>query len=114
MNYNRIILVGNATGPAKVERPEGKTPYADLTLAVNRGRKTADYFPVRAFGRLTDAAAKIEKGGLILVEGRVEIDRFVPDKGEPRTTVRVLADGLRLLQRPGQTAARVTEAEEEE
>jgi len=111
MTYQRILLVGHATRAAKVEQSEGKTAYADFTLAVNRNRDTADYFPVRAFGRLTEGAAKIEKGGLVLVEGRIEIDRFVPEQGEPRTTVRVLADGLRLLQRPGRSAARVPEAE---
>ena len=111
MTYQRIFLVGHATRAAKVEQSEGKTAYADFTVAVNRNRDTADYFPVRAFGRLTEGAAKIEKGGLVLVEGRIEIDRFVPEQGEPRTTVRVLADGLRLLQRPGRSAARVPEAE---
>jgi single-strand DNA-binding protein len=113
MNYQRLILVGNATGAARVERAEGKTAYADFTVAVNRNRETADYFPVRAFGRLTESAAKIEKGGLVLVEGRVEIDRFAPEEGEPRTTIRVLADGLRLLQQPGRSVARVPEAEEQ-
>ena len=113
MNYQKFIVLGNCTGPASVERPEGKTAYADFTVAVNRNREVADFFPVRAFGRLTEGAARIEKGSLVLVEGRVEIDRFEPEEGEPRTTVRVLADGLRLLQRPGQSTARVAEAEQE-
>jgi single-strand DNA-binding protein len=113
MNYQRLILVGNATGAARVQQAEGKTAYADFTVAVSRNRKEADFFPVRAFGKLTEGAARIEKGSLVLVEGRVEIDRFVSEEGEPRTTVRVLADGLRLLQRPGRSTARVPEAEEE-
>jgi single-strand DNA-binding protein len=113
MNYQRLLLVGNAVDAARVERAEGKTAYADFTVAVSRNRKEADFFPVRAFGRLTEGAARIEKGSLVLVEGRVEIDRFTPEEGEPRTTVRVLADGLRLLQRPGRSTARISEAEEE-
>jgi single stranded DNA-binding protein len=113
MNYSKIVLVGNATAAAKVERAEGKTAYADFRVAVNRAGEGADFFPVRAFGRLTDGAARIEKGSLVLVDGRVEIDRFVPKEGEPRTTVRVLADVIRLLGQPGQSAAREPEAEEE-
>ena len=111
MNYQKLFLVGNATGAAKVERAEGKTAYADFTVAVNRNRETADYFPVRVFRGLVEPAAMIEKGSLVLVEGRLEIDRFVPEEGEPRTTVRVLGDGLRLLQRPGRSKARVSETE---
>ena len=113
MNYQKLLLVGNAVSPARVERAEGKTAYADFVLAVSRNRKEADFFPVRAFGSLTEGAARIEKGGLVLVEGRLEINRFVPNEGEPRTTVRVLADTLRLLQRPGRSAATSSEAEEE-
>jgi single-strand DNA-binding protein len=113
MNFNKIILVGNSVGAARTKESEGKTPYSDFTVAVNRNREEADFFPVRAFGRLTEGAARIEKGSLVLVEGRVEIDRFELEEGEPRTTVRVLADGLRLLQRPGGSSARVSEAEQE-
>ncbi|MFQ5850977.1 MAG: single-stranded DNA-binding protein [Candidatus Binatia bacterium] len=96
MNYQKIILVGNATDAAKVAKPEGKTAYADVTVAVNRSHEEADFFPVRAFGKLVDVVAKIEKGAKVLVEGRVQIDRYSPEEGETRTTVRVLADTIRL------------------
>ncbi len=97
MDYQKIILVGNTTDAAKVEQPEDKTAYADFTVAVSRAREETDFFPVRAFGKLADVAAKIEKGAKVLVEGRVEIDRFTPEEGEARTTVRVLADAIRML-----------------
>jgi single stranded DNA-binding protein len=113
MNYQKLILVGNTTGAARVEKAEGKTAYADFTVAVNRSREETDFFPVRAFGRLTEGAARIEKGSLVLVEGRVEIDRFAPEGSEPRTTIRVLADSIRLFPRAGQSAATTLEAEEE-
>ena len=112
MNYQKLILVGNTTGAAKVEKAEGKTAYADFTMAVNRSREEADFFPVRAFGRLTEGASRIEKGDTVLVEGRVEIDRFTPEGGEPRTTIRVLADAVRLLQRAGQSPAATLDAQE--
>jgi len=111
MNYQKLFLVGNATGAARTKESEGKTAYSDFMVAVNRNREEADFFPVRAFGKLTESAARIEKGSLVLVEGRVEIDRFESKDGETRTSVRVLADGLRLLQRPGGSEARVPEAE---
>ena len=113
MDYNRIIVVGRATRAAKVEQAEGKTAYADFTVAVSRNREETDFFPVRAFARLTEGAARIEKGTTVLVEGRVEIDRFTPEEGDPRTTVRVLANALRLGQRPARSAVKDQEAEDE-
>lgn len=97
MNYQKIILVGNATDAAKAAKPEGKTAYTDVTVAVNRSREEADFFPVRAFGKLAEVAAKVEKGAKVLVEGRVQIDRYSPEEGETRTSVRVVADAVRFL-----------------
>lgn len=97
MDYQKLILVGNATEAVEVNEPEGKTPYADFTVAVSRGKDKTDFFPVRAFDKLAQQASKIEKGSKVLVEGRVEIGRFEPEDGEPKTTVRVVADRMRYL-----------------
>lgn len=97
-DYQKIILAGNATAAAVVKNPEDKTPYADFDLAVGRRGEGADYFPVRAFGKLAeDVVSRIEKGSHVLVDGRVEIDRFTPEDGEPRKTIRVVADQIRFL-----------------
>ena len=97
MSYQKFIFIGNATGAAKVEKPEGKTAYADFTVAVSRNRDEADFFPVRVFGPQAEAAAKIDKGARVLVEGRVEINRFTPEEGEPRLTIRVLGSTVSRL-----------------
>lgn len=110
MDYQKIILVGNATDAAKVGKPEGKTAYADFTVAVRRSHQETDFFPVRCFGNLSKAAARIKKGAKVLVEGRVEIDRFIPEKGEARKTIRVLADAVRIVQQPGPSRSKKREA----
>jgi single stranded DNA-binding protein len=96
MDYQKIILVGN-TSQAKVQKPEGKTPYTDFAVAVSRNREKTDFFPVRCFGKLAEGVAKIGKGDKVLVEGRIEISQFSPKEGETRTTVRVLADAVRFI-----------------
>lgn len=35
MDYQKMIVVGNTTKDAEVQQPEGKTTYADFTLAVS-------------------------------------------------------------------------------
>jgi single-stranded DNA-binding protein len=97
MNYQKIILIGNTTDKAKVSQPENKTAYADLTVAVNRNPKEADFFPVRLLGSYAEHADKIEKGARLLVEGRLQISRFTPEGGKPRTVIRVLADLVRFV-----------------
>ena len=92
MDYQKIILVGNATDAAKVQQPEGKTAYTDFTVAVNRSREETDFFPVRYFGTLAEGAVQIKKGTKVLVEGRVEIGHFSPKEGEAHKTIRVVAN----------------------
>ena len=102
MDYQKIILVGNATDAAKIEKPEGKKmAYIDLFVAVNRNQEEADFFPVRWWPKNVDIAALIKKGSKILVEGRVEINRSKNKEGESRQYVRVLANYLMLLPSQG-------------
>lgn len=98
MDYQKILLVGRTTAAPKVQQPEGKVAFADFTLAVNRARQgEADFFPVRVFDKLAEGAAKINKGARLLVEGRIELDRYTPENGQPQLTVRVVADTVRLI-----------------
>ena len=98
MDYQSFTMIGNTTDAPKVQKPEGKVAFADFRLAVGRAREgEADFFPVRVFGKLADAAAKITKGDKLLVVGRIELNRYTPEDGQPRLTVRVLADTVRFL-----------------
>ena len=62
MDYQMIIIVGNATKDAEVKQPEGKTAYADFTLAVNRTKEQKTFFPVRVFGKLAETCEMVKKG----------------------------------------------------
>jgi len=98
MDYQKILLIGNTTDAPKVHKPEEGLAYADFTVAVSRSRDgKTDFFPVRAFDRLANTVAKANKGTRLLVEGRVELDHYTPDNGQPQRTVRVLAHNLRFM-----------------
>jgi single stranded DNA-binding protein len=98
MDYQKIILVGNATDAAKVQQPEGKSAFMDFTVAVNRSREETDFFPVRYFGTLAEGTIQIKKGAKVLVEGRVEISRFSPKEDEAHRTIRVVASHVIVLE----------------
>jgi single-stranded DNA-binding protein len=98
MGYQKIILVGNATSEAKVEKPEGKLAYADLTVAVKRTQERVDLFPVRCFGNLAETVAGTKKGDRLLVEGKVENTRFVLNReSQSWVTIRVVAGAIRFF-----------------
>ena len=97
MDYQKIILVGNTTKDAEVREGEGKTAYADLTLAVSRTKEQTTFFPLRVFGKLAEACRDVKKGARLLVDGRLEISDYLDREGQKKMTFRVVADAYRLL-----------------
>jgi single-stranded DNA-binding protein len=102
MDYQRIFLVGNATGNAETKTSKsGGVTYSSFSLATSdiKGRKM--FFPVAAFGNAAEVAKKyVTKGRQLLLEGRIALsgegrfnvvaDRIVlgysNEKPEPETT----------------------------
>ena len=97
MDYQKLILVGNATKDAEVQQPQGKTAYADFTLAVSRTKELKTFFPVRVFGKLAETCDMVKKGAKVLVEGKLDISEYTDKEGQKKLTFRVLADTYRLL-----------------
>lgn len=75
MDYQRIILTGNATADAEAKTSQKGNAYTLFSVAVNDGKNgSVTYFPVVAFGKVAEAAAKVvKKGQVVLVEGRVSL-----------------------------------------
>jgi single-strand DNA-binding protein len=92
-----MIIVGNTTKDAEVKQPEGKTAYADFTLAVSRTKEQTTFFPVRVFGKLAETCERVKKGAKVLVEGKLDISEYTDEEGQKKMTFRVLADTYRLL-----------------
>ena len=103
-SYQKFLIVGRTTREPTANTPEGKTNYADFVVAVDRRGEGADFFPCRAFSTIANTAAKLKKGALVLVEGRLEISRYTPQEGEPaKTSIRMLVDFLSIMSQPAQS-----------
>jgi single-stranded DNA-binding protein len=61
MDYQKMIIVGNATKDAELHRSKGKPAYADFTLAVSRTKDRTTFFPVRVFGKLAEGCDNIRR-----------------------------------------------------
>ena len=76
MDYQRIIIVGNATRDAERRTSKsGEVDYTTFSVGVSDGRDRTTYFPITVFGRSVEAVATyVTKGMQVLVEGRVDVD----------------------------------------
>ena len=77
MNYQKIILVGNAVSDAEIRKSkDGKVTFTTFRLAVADVKHHVAFFPVVLFGRsLEKLTSLITKGRQILVEGRIQIEK---------------------------------------
>ena len=76
MDYQKVILLGNATDQAVVKEAQTGTQYASFTVAVGKGKDESIFFPVTLFGESVQLAKEmLPKGTRVLVEGILDVDR---------------------------------------
>jgi single-strand DNA-binding protein len=75
MNYQKIIVAGNATVDAERRTSKnGEVTYTTFSVGVADGKEQTTYFPITVFGRHGEAVAKyVTKGREVLVDGRIEV-----------------------------------------
>jgi single-stranded DNA-binding protein len=75
MNYQRIILAGNATQDAKrLTSKKGDVTFTTFGVGVSGANDKTTFFPVTVFGKHGKGVAEyITKGREVLVEGRIEV-----------------------------------------
>jgi single-strand DNA-binding protein len=74
LNYQKLIIVGNATKDAELKTAqESDVVYTIFRVGVSDGKKASVFFPVTVFGKQAEVVAQyVTKGMEVLVEGRVE------------------------------------------
>ena len=90
MNYQRLVLIGNATHDAKQHTSRrGDVKFTTFSIGVSDFKKRKTYVPITAFGTLGSVAMFIKKGQQVFLEGHIEM------YGEERR-LRVVADNIQL------------------
>lgn len=103
-SYAKTLLLGNV-GQEPFISEEGKTPFASLSLAVNRPGKDkegndypAQWFDVVCFsGLATVVKDYVKKGDPIFIEARPENHQYKDKEGVEHKTIRFVANEIRLL-----------------
>jgi single-strand DNA-binding protein len=109
---NKVFIMGRATREPIVRYTPNGTAIADLSVAYNRSFKDKDgnwqgetsFFDVNCFGELAEkVVSKINKGDLILIEGRLQQESWETKENEKRYKVKIIAEKIKLIAKPKQT-----------
>jgi len=102
ISFNKVIMVGRTTRVPEVKMTAGLTKVANFTLAVDNGygeTQKTDFFNCVAFGKTAETiAAYVRKGDLILVEGRLEIDKWTDREGVNRERTKIVVSKFTFLE----------------
>lgn len=102
---NQLTIVGNLGRDADLRKTQSGTTVATMNVAVSRRVKSAgkwadqtDWFRVALFGPRAEALGKyLTKGSMVQATGSVEAKVWVPDGGEPRAQLELVAVTFELL-----------------
>jgi len=105
MNLNKAMVIGNVTRDPEVRTtPSGQT-VANFSVATNRvytdksGQKqqAVEFHNVVAFGKLADICGRfLNKGKMVLVEGRLQTRSWQAQDGSKRYRTEILMENMQL------------------
>lgn len=105
MDLNKAIIIGRLTNdPETRALPSGQS-VTNFSVATNRvwtdksGTKQEDtqFHNIVTFGRLADVASKyLTKGGLVMIEGRIQTRSWEDQSGTRKYRTEIIAEGLQL------------------
>jgi len=105
-NYNRVILMGNLTRDPELRYTPSGQAVADIGIAVNRRRRTANgerrdeatFVEVTAWGRQAEVINEhFAKGRPIFLEGRLQLDEWTSQDGQRRSKLKVVLESFQFI-----------------
>lgn len=109
VNLNKVFLIGRLTQDPEVRSTQSGQSVTTLNLATNRvwnnssGEKqeATEFHRVVAWGRLGEVAGQyLKKGGLAMIEGRLQTRSWTDQNNNKRYSTEIVAEGLQLGPRP--------------
>jgi single-strand DNA-binding protein len=104
--YNHVTLLGRLGRTPELRYTQSGTPVANMSLATNEVYKDrdgnqqqkTDWHKVNVWGSQGENAAKyLEKGRLVLVEGKIQTSKWQDNQGNNRTSVEIRASRVVFL-----------------
>jgi single-strand DNA-binding protein len=110
--FNKVILIGNLTKDPELRYTPKGTPVCTLRLASTTRYKSGDsmkddtlFINVVVWGKQGETAAQyLAKGRSVLVEGRLQEQRWETD-GQQKSRFEIVAQGVRFLSKKDETGS---------
>ena len=96
---NKVLLTGRLTKDPELRYTPSGTPVCRFNLAVSRmsADGEADFVPCTAWGKTAENLAQyMRKGGLLAVEGRIQVSTYEKD-GKRRWDIHVVAGRIEFM-----------------
>lgn len=97
---NKVFLIGRTANKPSIKEGKSGTKYCYFSLATNTGygeKKQTDWHDITAFGKTAELCAQyIDKGSLIMIEGRITYEKYEKD-GKTTKTTKIIADNVTFL-----------------
>jgi len=118
--FNKVILIGNLTKDPELRYTPKGTPVCTLRLASTTRYKSGDsmkddtlFINVVVWGKQGETAAQyLAKGKSVLVEGRLQEQRWETD-GQQKSRFEIVAQGVRFLSKKDETASHDSHASDD-
>lgn len=93
---NQVQLLGRLTRDPEIRNTQQGKSVASFTLAIDRfGGQETDFFDCAAWEKQADLIAKsCKKGNRLLVNGRLQQDKWTDQNGQKRTSIKVIVQTL--------------------
>lgn len=110
MNLNKVYIIGRLTQEPETRSTQSGQNVTTLKMATNRvwndksGQKqeATEFHTIVAWGRLGEIASQyLKKGGLAMIEGRLQTRSWVDKTNNKRYTTEIIAESLQLGPRTG-------------
>lgn len=98
---NKFIVQGRLTKEVETKVVANGTMIATVSIAVQRnysnreGVRESDFFKVSFFGKTAENVQKFfHKGDMILIEGELQLKRYVDQEGNKRSMIAIKGNGF--------------------
>ena len=102
-DINSVLIVGRLTRDVELSyTPTNNTPVAKFGLANNSGRgdspDSVSYFEITAWNKVAETCNQyLQKGRQVVVQGRLQQDRFQDKMGQNRSQVKIIATSVQFV-----------------
>ncbi len=105
MNLNKVFILGNVTKDPEVRSMPNGNQVTTFSIATNRvwkdaqGQKKeeAEFHNIVCYGKLADITARyLNRGGLVLIEGRIKTRNWVNKDGVKQYKTEIIAETMQL------------------